>query len=87
MDKISVIIRNKNEERYIGYAIQSVLNVFNKFEINESIFEAEITGELGKATERVLDAFNQVNKNLSPENPLKDGLEPTVPKEFIPIFG
>ena len=36
-------------------------------DLSESIFEAEITGELGKATERVLDAFNQVNKNLSPE--------------------
>ena len=33
MDKISVIIRNRNEERYIGYAIQSVLNLFNKPEI------------------------------------------------------
>ena len=33
MDNISVIIRNKNEERYIGYAIQSVLDVFDKPEI------------------------------------------------------
>ena len=33
MDNISVIIRNKNEERYIGYAIQSVLNLFDKPEI------------------------------------------------------
>ena len=33
MDNISVIIRNKNEERYIGYAIQSVLNIFEKPEI------------------------------------------------------
>ena len=32
-DKISVIIRNKNEERYIGYAIQSVLHVFKDPEI------------------------------------------------------
>jgi len=36
-------------------------------DLSESIFEAEITGEIGKATERVLNAFNQVNKNLSPE--------------------
>ena len=33
MDNISVIIRNKNEERYIGYAIQSVLDNFQDPEI------------------------------------------------------
>ena len=33
MDNISVIIRNRNEERYIGYAIQSVLDTFDKPEI------------------------------------------------------
>ena len=33
MDKISVIIRNRNEEQYIGFAIQSVLDHFNKPEI------------------------------------------------------
>ena len=33
MDNLSVIIRNKNEERYIGYAIQSVLDNFDKPEI------------------------------------------------------
>ena len=33
MDNISVIIRNRNEERYIGYAIQSVLDAFDKPEI------------------------------------------------------
>ena len=33
MDNISVIIRNKNEERYIGYAIQSVIDTFDKPEI------------------------------------------------------
>ena len=33
MSDISVIIRNKNEERYIGYAIQSVLDNFDEPEI------------------------------------------------------
>ena len=33
MDNISVIIRNRNEERYIGYAIQSVLDTFKESEI------------------------------------------------------
>ncbi len=33
MDNISVIIRNRNEERYIGYAIQSVLDNFKNPEI------------------------------------------------------
>ena len=33
MDKVSVIIRNRNEEQYIGFAIQSVLDHFNKPEI------------------------------------------------------
>ena len=30
---LSVVIRNKNEQRYIGYAIQSVIDIFNKPEI------------------------------------------------------
>ena len=33
MDSISVIIRNRNEERYIGYAIQSAIDTFDKPEI------------------------------------------------------
>jgi len=33
MDNISVIIRNRNESEYIGFAIQSCLDVFNKPEI------------------------------------------------------
>ena len=31
--QVSVIIRNRNEERYIGFAIQSVLDHFNDPEI------------------------------------------------------
>lgn len=33
MDKVSVIIRNKNEKDYIGFAIQSVIDHFNNPEI------------------------------------------------------
>jgi len=33
MDNISIIIRNRNEERYIGYTIQSVLDTFKEPEI------------------------------------------------------
>ena len=33
MSNISVIIRNRDEERYIGYAIQSVLDIFKNPEI------------------------------------------------------
>lgn len=33
MDRISIIIRNKNEEKYIGYAIQSCLDHFKSPEI------------------------------------------------------
>ena len=33
IDPVSVIIRTKNEARWIGYAIQSVLNNLNKPEI------------------------------------------------------
>jgi glycosyltransferase involved in cell wall biosynthesis len=33
MDNISVIIRNRNEEQYIGFAIQSVINNFINPEI------------------------------------------------------
>ena len=30
---VSVVVRCRNEERYIGYAIQSVLDTFDKPEI------------------------------------------------------
>ena len=33
MDKISVIIRNRNESEYIGFAIQSVIDHFEDPEI------------------------------------------------------
>ena len=33
MDNISIIIRNKNEEEFIGFAIQSCLDFFDKPEI------------------------------------------------------
>ena len=33
MDNISVIIRNKNEEDFIGFAIQSAIDTFNNPEI------------------------------------------------------
>ena len=33
MDNISVIIRNKNEEDFIGFAIQSAIDAFNNPEI------------------------------------------------------
>ena len=33
MDNISILIRNRNEERYIGFAIQSCLDFFDKPEI------------------------------------------------------
>ena len=33
MDKISVIIRNRNESEYIGFAIQSVIDHFKDPEI------------------------------------------------------
>ena len=33
MDKVSIVIRNKNESRFIGYAIQSCLDFFNNPEI------------------------------------------------------
>ena len=33
MDSVSVIIRNKNEERWIGHTIQSVIDTFDKPEI------------------------------------------------------
>ena len=33
MDNISIVIRNKNEQQHIGYAIQSCLDFFNRPEI------------------------------------------------------
>ena len=32
-DAVSVIIRSKNEERWIGHSIQSVIDTFNDVEI------------------------------------------------------
>ena len=47
MDNISVIIRNRNEERYIGYAIQSVLDTFDKPEKGVTVFYGRDRGEKG----------------------------------------
>ena len=76
MDKISVIIRNRNEEAYIGMAIQSVIDHFKNPEIividNQSIDESM----------KVVSLFDRhnikkysLNGNYTPGKALNFGVE------------
>jgi len=68
MDRISVIIRNRNEEQYIGFAIQSVLDHFNKPEIiivdNNSNKNDQVIGQLSLIG-NVKIIFNDQNSGYS----------------------
>ena len=65
MDNISVVIRNRNEERYVGYTIQSVLDTFNKPEIivvdNNSIDESMSIVRMFKKDESLKDNKKYTN--------------------------
>ncbi len=61
-DKISVIIRSKNEERWIGHAIQSVIDNFYKPEI------IIVDNYSSDATLEIVKTFNQANFLENKEN-------------------
>ena len=61
-DKISVIIRSKNEERWIGHAIQSVIDNFYKPEI------IIVDNYSSDSTLEIVKTFNQANFLENKEN-------------------
>ena len=76
MDKISVIIRNRNEEAYIGMAIQSVIDNFKDPEI--IIIDNQSTDESMKVVS-LFDRHNitkySLNGNYTPGKALNFGVE------------
>jgi len=63
MDNISVIIRNKNEAEYIGFAIQSCLDFFDKPEIivvnNNSVDESmDVVQNFNNRTDIIVENIN-----------------------------
>lgn len=76
MDKISVIIRNRNEEAYIGMAIQSVIETFDDPEI--IIIDNQSTDESMKVVS-LFDRHNitkySLNGNYTPGKALNFGVE------------
>ena len=76
MDKISVIIRNRNEEAYIGMAIQSVIEKFKDPEI--IIIDNQSTDESMKVVS-LFDRHNitkySLNGNYTPGKALNFGVE------------
>ena len=65
MDKISVVIRNRNESEYIGFAIQSVIDNFKDPEIlsNQKI---KMTKLVILQFQHQLSCHNQRNSKHSP---------------------
>ena len=55
MDNISVVIRCKNEEHWVGHSIQSVLDSFDEFvETADIIITNRLSDELNGVSEKVL---------------------------------
>ena len=63
MDKFSVLIRNKNEERYIGYQIQSLIDYIGE-EFELIIIDNESTDDSLKIV-KTFDFLNIKQINIS----------------------
>ena len=76
MDKISIIIRNRNESEYIGFAIQSVIDHFKNPEI--IIIDNQSTDESMKIVS-LFDKYNikkyNINGNYTPGKALNFGVK------------
>ena len=78
MDKFSVLIRNRNEERYIGYAIQSVID-----KLGEDIELVIVDNESTDNSLKIVKTFDfvdvkeiQISKNnYTPGRSLNIGVE------------
>ena len=76
MDKISIIIRNRNESEYIGFAIQSVIDHIKDPEI--IIVDNQSTDESMKIVS-LFDKYNikkyNINGNYTPGKALNFGVK------------
>ena len=79
MDKISIIIRNRNEQDYIGFAIQSCLDFFDTPEIivvdnNSSDSSIEIVNLFSDRT----DIKILYNESYTPGKSINLGFAPSI---------
>ena len=74
MDKVSVILRSKNEERFIGETIQSIADFIDKPEIilldNESIDDDN--DSITNNTIQILEKEKEVKENDSEYSDISD---------------
>lgn len=86
MDNISIIIRNKNEEEFIGFAIQSCLDFFDKPEI--IIIDNNSNDESMQVVQNFNNRTNIITKNLDKYKPgesINNGVE-IASKDFILVL-
>ena len=86
MDNISIIIRNKNEEEFIGFAIQSCLDFFDKPEI--IVIDNNSTDESMQVVQNFNNRTNIITKNLGKYKPgesINKGVE-SASKDFILVL-
>ena len=86
MDNISIIIRNKNEEEFIVFAIQSCLDFFDKPEI--IIIDNNSTDESMQVVQNFNNRTNIITKNLGKYKPgesINKGVE-SASKDFILVL-
>ena len=86
MDNISIIIRNKNEQDFIGFAIQSCLDFFDKPEI--IIVDNNSTDESMQVVQNFNNRTNIITKNLGKYKPgesINKGVE-SASKDFILVL-
>ena len=86
MDNISIIIRNKNEEEFIGFAIQSCLDFFDKPEI--IIIDNNSTDESMQVVQNFNNRTNIIIKNLDKYKPgesINSGVQ-IASKDFILVL-
>ena len=86
MDNISIIIRNKNEQEFIGFAIQSCLDFFDKPEI--IIVDNNSTDESMQVVQNFNNRTNIITKSLDnykPGESINKGVE-SASKDFILVL-
>ena len=86
MDNISIIIRNKNEQDFIGFAIQSCLDFFDKPEI--IIVDNNSTDESMQVVQNFNNRTNIITKkldNYKPGESINKGVE-SASKDFILVL-
>jgi glycosyltransferase involved in cell wall biosynthesis len=88
MDNISIIIRNKNEADFIGFAIQSCLDFFNKPEIiivnnNSTDDSMDVVQNFNNRTKIIVKNIN----NYMPGESINEGVKLATKKYILVLSG